>query len=155
MQISQNTLTQPIHKRKPRPAANQPTESTRTDTPSDAVEITGKDVLKAGVSTLKALPKALLNHTVGCTCAVFGVLGGAVYAGTLVGPLVNSSAPAPDPSIEETVFQAQMPVPGMMLMGTGDMLERGASKASSFAKEMMAPITWGVDAYKAGYKLLD
>ena len=74
--------------------------------PSDKLDITFKDVAKAGVESIKKLPKAFLNHTIGCGFAAVGALGGVLYSATLVGPLVvsaaNSKPKRPPPSRGES-----------------------------------------------------
>lgn len=125
---------------------------------SDSVEISTKDLLvDVGKSAIKNLPKTLARTALGMTCSVLGVVGGALYSATVLGPLVTAAArSAPKtPSLEEAVFRGQMSPLGQMAMGSGDLAESGTSFAGNFVKEMAAPITWGYEAFREGYKILD
>ena len=124
----------------------------------DSVEISTKELLvDLGKSAVKELPKTLARTAMGATASVLGVVGGALYSATLLGPLVTASAKsAPKtPSLEEAVFRGQMSPLGQMAMGSGDLMESGSSFVGNFMKEMAAPITWSYGAFQEGYKILD
>jgi hypothetical protein len=103
----------------------------------------------------KGLPNLMLRHTVGALCLPFGVALGALYSGTLVGPLITAaSTPSREPSIEDAYFQTQFPMAQQVLMGSADAAASGASAMGVFCKEMAAPLTMGYDAYQIGCNLL-
>ena len=130
--------------------------------PTDQVQLSGGapaqetvTLKSVALEAAKGLPKAMLRHLVGSLCAPVGVVLGSLYAGTLVGPILTATQnPSPAPSLEAAVWQAQLPLGGLMMMGSADMLSSGGSALGVFAKEMAAPLTLGFEAYKYGYNLL-